>query len=919
MIQLEPVTGLGESGDERWHETAGECVERTFGRAERVACGESRPPMDEFAVNAVQAGLGIRRPELGPQDRQALPGPSPKSPERAIETGDGLVQSLGLFRHLVSRMVVSEPAAEVEKVLGQLRRIWTHPFGGSARRDSVQVGCEIGQGEIGFVTDAGHDRNRRSGNGPGEGFGVEGCEVFQGTTAPGHDHDVDAAALRDRLERPDEGGFRTLSLDLRGGDEEGDEWHAAREDLEDVTQGGAVRGGHDADASRKGGEGPFSARSEEPFGGEAGLEPFVVAAQAAFPGLLQAFHDDLEIAARDIQSDATEGEDSLSIGRLKAEPAGLPLEEDSVERGLGILEVEVEVARCRRTEIGDLARDQNGGQCLGEQVLDVLQEFGDREGLALLAAPGGRAWNGSWHEPMIPAGRAGAHPAPRGEASGRMVHRPVSEVLMRLSPEVALTFDDVLLVPARSAVLPRSVRLETQVTAGIRLHIPFLSSAMDTVTEARLAIAMAQEGGMGVIHKNLPPEQQAREVRRVKKFEGGLVVDPITVGPDRSIGEVVELTRAHSISGVPVVQGRKLVGIVTSRDLRFESRFDEPVSTIMTPRERLVTAREGASREEIVDLLHRHRIEKILVVNGEFELKGLVTVKDIQKARDYPLAAKDSQGRLTVAAAVGTGPEEGERARLLVEAGVDLLVLDTAHAHTESVLAQLRLLKKTHPGTPVLAGNLVTGQAARDVAEAGADAVKVGIGPGSICTTRIVAGVGVPQVSAILEVAEALRGRPIPIIADGGIRYSGDVAKAIAAGAHGVMIGSLFAGTEEAPGEVELFQGRTYKSYRGMGSLGAMAGHHGSADRYFQDSAQAVEKLVPEGIEGRVPYKGPLSVVVQQLVGGLRAAMGYTGSESIEDMRSRPRFVRITAAGQRESHVHDVTITKEAPNYRLDG
>ncbi len=490
---------------------------------------------------------------------------------------------------------------------------------------------------------------------------------------------------------------------------------------------------------------------------------------------------------------------------------------------------------------------------------------------------------------------------------------------MRVSPEVALTFDDVLLVPQASTILPRQARLETRLTSGIRLQIPLISAAMDTVTEFRLAIAMAQEGGMGVIHKNLSASDQAVQVRRVKKYEGGLIVDPIVVEPDQSIGEVVELTRAHAISGVPVVRGNQLVGIVTSRDLRFESRFDQPVSAVMTPRERLVTVHEGAGRDEIVALLHRHRIEKILVVNDTFELKGLVTVKDIQKARDYPLAAKDPEGRLCVGAAVGVSQAEFERARLLIEAGADVLVLDTAHAHAQPVLEQLRLLKSRFPKTPVVAGNLVTGEAARALADAGADAVKVGIGPGSICTTRVVAGVGVPQVSAILEVAAALRDRPVPIIADGGIRYSGDVAKAIAAGAHVVMIGSLFAGTEESPGEVELFQGRTYKTYRGMGSLGAMASRYGSADRYFQDSAQAVEKLVPEGIEGRVPYKGPLSVVIQQLMGGLRSAMGYTGSESIETLRSRPVFVRITAAGQRESHVHDVTITKEAPNYRIDG
>lgn len=489
---------------------------------------------------------------------------------------------------------------------------------------------------------------------------------------------------------------------------------------------------------------------------------------------------------------------------------------------------------------------------------------------------------------------------------------------MPLVPDPALTFDDVLLVPASSSVLPREADLRTRLSRRIALNIPLLAAAMDTVTEAALAIALAQEGGLGVIHKNMPPERQADEVRRVKKFESGIISDPITVAPTASIGEVRALTHARSISGVPVVEGRTLVGIVTSRDLRFEERNDAPVRSIMTPRERLVTVREGAPREEVIALLHAHRIEKVLVVNDAFELRGMITVKDIQKARDYPNAVKDSLGRLRVGAAVGTGPDAEARAAALVEAGVDILVLDTAHGHSRSVLEALRHFRRRYPDLDILAGNVVSGEAARALVEAGADAVKVGVGPGSICTTRVVAGVGVPQITAILEVARALEGTGVPLVADGGVRYSGDIAKALAAGAHTVMVGGLLAGTEESPGEVELFSGRTYKAYRGMGSLGAMAQRHGSGDRYFQDGADAVEKLVPEGIEGRVPYKGPLAGVVAQLMGGLRAAMGYTGSPDIETLRTHTRMVRITAAGQRESHVHDVFVTKEAPNYRLE-
>ncbi len=484
--------------------------------------------------------------------------------------------------------------------------------------------------------------------------------------------------------------------------------------------------------------------------------------------------------------------------------------------------------------------------------------------------------------------------------------------------EEAFTFDDVLLLPAHSQVLPRDVSLATRLTRRLNLSIPIVSAAMDTVTGGRLAIAIAQEGGIGIIHKNFSIEEQAREVRMVKKYESGVIKDPITITAHTSIGDLIELTKIHNISGMPVLDhSGDLVGIVTARDLRFETHHDAPVSSIMTPREKLVTVKEGASADEIRDLLHRHRIEKILVVNDAFELRGMVTVKDIYKAQLFPNACKDELSRLRVGAAVGTGPDTDERVRALVAEGVDVVVVDTAHGHHQGVIDMVARIKGLYPDLQVIGGNIATAAAAAALAEAGADAVKVGIGPGSICTTRIVTGVGVPQLTAIANVVEQLKGSGIPVIADGGIRFSGDVAKAIAAGASSVMIGSMLAGTEEAPGEVELYQGRSYKSYRGMGSLGAMAQRQGSSDRYFQDFDGAVDKLVPEGIEGRAPYKGPLARVVVQLVGGLRSAMGYTGCGTIEEMRNRPQFVRITNAGVSESHVHDVSITKEAPNYQI--
>jgi len=487
---------------------------------------------------------------------------------------------------------------------------------------------------------------------------------------------------------------------------------------------------------------------------------------------------------------------------------------------------------------------------------------------------------------------------------------------MRLIQE-ALTFDDVLLVPAHSRVLPGEADLATRLTRAIGIKIPLISAAMDTVTEARLAIALALEGGIGIVHKNMGIERQAREVLAVKKYESGIIRDPITVTPETSIGEVRRITRANDISGVPVVTGEgRLDGIVTGRDLRFETRHDAPVSSIMTPRDRLVTVREGAGREEVVGLLHQHRIEKVLVVNEDFALRGMITVKDIQKAKDFPAASRDGHGRLRVGAAVGVGAGTDERVAALVEAGVDVVVVDTAHGHSQAVLKRVAWVKRAFPAVQVIGGNIATADAARALVAAGADAVKVGIGPGSICTTRIVAGVGVPQITAVADVTAALAGDDIPVIADGGLRYSGDIAKVIAAGAHSVMVGGLFAGADEAPGEVEIYQGRSYKSYRGMGSLGAMGAKEGSSDRYFQDYEEP-EKLVPEGIEGRVPYKGSVLNVIHQLMGGLRSSMGYTGCSDIEAMRTKPEFVRVSGAGMRESHVHDVQITKEAPNYRI--
>ena len=488
--------------------------------------------------------------------------------------------------------------------------------------------------------------------------------------------------------------------------------------------------------------------------------------------------------------------------------------------------------------------------------------------------------------------------------------------MLRIAQE-ALTFDDVLLLPGYSEVLPKDVSLKTKLTRDIELNIPLISAAMDTVTEASLAIAMAQEGGIGIIHKNMTVAQQANEVRKVKKHESGVVKDPITIDAEASVGELIQLTSHHNISGVPVLSGDDLVGIVTSRDVRFVSDMSKSVSQIMTPKEGLVTVMEGTDQETVRKLLHKHRIEKVLVVDADFNLVGMMTVKDIQKAQEYPSASKDLLGQLRVGAAVGTGPETPERVAALVDAGVDVVIVDTAHGHSRGVIDRVKWVKETYPQVQVIGGNIATAAAGLALVEAGADGVKVGIGPGSICTTRIVTGIGVPQISAVANVAEALKGTGVPVIADGGIRFSGDLAKAVVAGANTVMLGSMLAGTKEAPGEVELYQGRSYKAYRGMGSLGAMSQAAGSSDRYFQSTEDGAEKLVPEGIEGRVPYKGPLSAIIHQMVGGLRAAMGYTGSGDMNTMRTLPEFVRVTNAGMAESHVHDVTITKEAPNYRV--
>ena len=563
----------------------------------------------------------------------------------------------------------------------------------------------------------------------------------------------------------------------------------------------------------------------------------------------------------------------------------------------------------RGGEVADFTLDIDTGKVAFQQALCPLGELTDANSRRFFVDFD----QSSYARPYLPS--LGANVIlPCLPDTGPKTPVAIEDFMLRIAQE-ALTFDDVLLQPGYSEVTAKDVSLATHLTRNIAMNIPLLSAAMDTVTEARLAIALAQDGGVGIIHKNMTVAEQADEVRRVKKYESGVVKDPITIQESATIDELYELTRANGISGVPVLRGSDLVGIVTRRDVRFETDLTKPISAIMTPRDRLVTVREGAPSDEVQQLLHQHRIEKILVVNDDFDLCGMITVKDFDKAESFPLACKDHLGRLRVGASVGTSPDTDERIDALVAAGVDVLVVDTAHGHSKNVIERVRLIKEQYRGVDVIGGNIATAEAALALYEAGADGVKVGIGPGSICTTRIVTGTGVPQITAISNVAEALGDRDIPIIADGGVRFSGDIAKAIVAGGHAVMMGSMFAGTEEAPGEVELYQGRTYKAYRGMGSIGAMAQKQGSSDRYFQDSSVGAEKLVPEGIEGRVPYKGPVSAIIQQLMGGVRSAMGYAGCATIPDMRTRPTFVRVTTAGMSESHVHDVSITKEAPNY----
>lgn len=563
----------------------------------------------------------------------------------------------------------------------------------------------------------------------------------------------------------------------------------------------------------------------------------------------------------------------------------------------------------RGGEVADFTLDIDTGEVAFQQAFCPLGELADTNSRRFFVDFD----QSSYARPYLPS--LGANVIlPCLPDTGPQTPVAIEDFMLRIAQE-ALTFDDVLLQPGYSEVTAKDVSLATHLTRNIAMNIPLLSAAMDTVTEARLAIALAQDGGVGIIHKNMTVAEQADEVRRVKKYESGVVKDPITIQESATIDELYELTRANGISGVPVLRGSDLVGIVTRRDVRFETDLTKPISAIMTPRDRLVTVREGAPSDEVQQLLHQHRIEKILVVNDDFDLCGMITVKDFDKAESFPLACKDNLGRLRVGASVGTSPDTDERIEALVTAGVDVLVVDTAHGHSKNVIERVQWIKNQYRGVDVIGGNIATGEAALALYEAGADGVKVGIGPGSICTTRIVTGTGVPQITAISNVAEALGDRDIPIIADGGVRFSGDIAKAIVAGAHAVMMGSMFAGTEEAPGEVELYQGRTYKAYRGMGSIGAMAQKQGSSDRYFQDSSVGAEKLVPEGIEGRVPYKGPVSAIIQQLMGGVRSAMGYAGCATIPDMRTRPTFVRVTTAGMSESHVHDVSITKEAPNY----
>jgi IMP dehydrogenase len=779
--------------------------------------------------------------------------------------------------------------ADAPQGVEQRLAIGHHQFCRTRRRGGAHIGDKVGNREVNFVADAADDRNGAGANGARHRLVVECPQIFKRTTTADQDEHIAIRARRGQLERLDQGRHCRCPLHRRGIDQHLGRRVPALENVQDIAYRGAAGRGDHSNPAREGGQSAFELGGEQAFGRQPGLETLEFALQRADSGFLHVIEDHLVVAAWLVEADAAADQHQLAGLGGKSDVQVALAEHGATDLRFLVLEREIPVSGGGLAEIRQLGFQPDHGEAPFQQQPHLPVEPGDAENIAF----GGLRHNRSLPDP------------------GECV-----ECAMRILEE-ALTFDDVLLVPAHSAVLPREVDLSTTLTRTIRLGLPVLSAAMDTVTEARLAITIAQEGGMGIIHKNMPIDAQAREVARVKKFESGVIRDPITVPPGMSIREVLQLTRARGISGVPVVDGSKVVGIVTHRDLRFEEKLDAPVSSVMTPQQRLITVRENAPKEEVLGLLHKHRIEKVLVVGADSELKGMITVKDFQKATDFPRASKDDTGRLRVGAAVGTAADTLERVAELSGAGVDVVVVDTSHGHSQGVIEMVRHIKKRWPQLQLIAGNIVTAEAARDLVEAGADAVKVGIGPGSICTTRIVAGVGVPQISAVSNVSRALEGTGVPVIADGGIRFSGDLAKAIAAGAHAVMIGGMFAGTEESPGEVELYQGASYKAYRGMGSLGAMADKHGSADRYFQDAAAELEKLVPEGIEGRVAYKGSLVSILHQLAGGLRAAMGYTGSASIEIMRTRPKFVRITNAGIRESHVHDVTITKEAPNYRV--
>ena len=786
-------------------------------------------------------------------------------------------------------------------------------WGGCAR-----IRDEIGNREVDLVAYPGDDRNRARANRARQPLVIEGPQVLQRASAAGENQHIAFFPQAGDTQGVDQRRDRSRALHGRRIDQDGSRWEAPRQDVQNVPNRRARRRGDHADPGGEARQAALELGVKKAFGGQFRLEALELLPQRSDARLLHVLRNELKLPARLIEADAAARQHFLAVARGEAYPAVLAAKHGAAQLRVAVLEGEVPVAGGGLGEVRQLTLDPDHPEPPLQQharlAVQARNGIDVALGLDALGIGGNHPQNLNMRFTRGAFVRtiAGFIQLGHGRRPGRQPTRQSMRIL-----EEALTFDDVLLVPAYSEILPREVDLSTRVTRKIRLNVPLLSAAMDTVTEARLAITIAQEGGIGIIHKNMSIDAQAREVGRVKKFESGVIKDPITVSPTMTIRQVLDLTRSRGISGVPVVVGKKAVGIVTHRDLRFEQKLDGPVSSVMTPQERLITVRENAPKEEVLALLHRHRIEKVLVVNADHELVGMITVKDFQKATEFPRACKDDGGRLRVGAAVGTTPDTLDRVAALRESGVDLVVVDTAHGHHRGVINTVELIKSRWADIQVIAGNIATAEAALALVSAGADAVKVGIGPGSICTTRIVAGVGVPQISAVANVADALRDKDIPVISDGGIRFSGDIAKAIVAGAHAVMLGSLFAGTEESPGEVELYQGASYKSYRGMGSLGAMAERHGSADRYFQDAASALEKLVPEGVEGRVPYKGSLVQILIQLTGGLRAAMGYTGSHNITEMRTRPTFVRITNAGVRESHVHDVSITKEAPNYRV--